>query len=717
MYAALLVAAVVFLQFVLPGSRGGGRGTPMAIVFQGIVFGSVASLVAVGVVVIYRTLRIINFAQAALGAAGARLCYEFVQFTPVPFWLAAIIAVIVGFGVGAMFDLIFGRRFFNAPRVVLTVVTIAAIPFLGGYIADLMPRLPIFPNLQERTAAERFGALPVRDLLPFRGWKFRVGEFPTDFGFSEVFALELALLTVIAVVVFFRYTRTGVAVRALAENADRASLLGIGVGNVSTIVWGLAGGISAIGGLLLGALTVPAAAGGGGAVTGGVTDITSVAIVLLLPLAGAVLGQMERIWVAVIATIALNVLAAAFVFSYPDRESLVLVGYFLVIGIGLVVQRNRLARSEETSGITWDAVKELRPIPKELAGVSTVRWGRLGLIAVGLLTLVVFPFVAATRFVDLGSAIAIQTIVGVSLVVLTGWAGQISLGQVGFAAIGGAVAGALTAKVGLPFWLAVPMAAIITGAVAGLIGLPALRLKGLFLAVTTLAFAFAVRAFLFDERYFKWLLPGRTDSIDRPSLFFLNFEDTRSMYFLSVFSLVLAIVIVTNLRRSRFGRLLIAMRENEANVQSFGVSATRLKLGAFVAAGMLAGFSGAVFVHQQRGLSSALLRWPAQPRHLRVHRARRDQFGGRSATGCWLRRAAALLPPEQRLPSGHPAGLPAGRRHAARPVPRPRRPRRAPGGCPQRGTPHHRPAPPDHRPESVCRLRPGGAGHAADPTR
>ncbi|MEY2417478.1 MAG: branched-chain amino acid transport system permease protein livM, partial [Actinomycetota bacterium] len=155
---------------------------------------------------------------------------------------------------------------------------------------------------------------------------------------------------------------------------------------------------------------------------------------------------------------------------------------------------------------------------------------------------------------------------------------------------------------GIPFWFAVPVASAVTAAFAALIGIPALRLKGLFLAATTLALAIATSAVLFDEKYFGWLLPK--GAVDRPTLFFLNFNQDRPMYYLSMACLVLAIVVTLNLRRSRFGRLLIAMRENEANVQSFGVSATRLKITAFAVSGALAGFAGAVLVHQQRGLDA-----------------------------------------------------------------------------------------------------------------
>jgi len=187
-----------------------------------------------------------------------------------------------------------------------------------------------------------------------------------------------------------------------------------------------------------------------------------------------------------------------------------------------------------------------------------------------------------------------------SLVVLTGWAGQVSLGQFGFASIGAVVAGALSSRVGLPFLVSVPLGAIAAGAIALVVGIPALRIRGLFLAIVTFAFAIAASATLFQDRYFGWLLPQQ---VKRPQLFFLNFEDDRSMYFLCVAGLVLTVVVVTNLRRSRFGRVLIAARENEANLQSFGVSAVRAKLSAFAVSGLIAGLGGALLAFELRGVS------------------------------------------------------------------------------------------------------------------
>jgi branched-chain amino acid transport system permease protein len=542
-------------------------------------------------------LRIINFAQAALGAAGGRLFFEFMQFTPVPFPIAIVLAVAFGALTGAAFDLVFGRRFFNHPRIVLTVVTIAALPFLAFFITNLIPSLPIFPRTGERTLPELRGFVESRPFLPFPGWHFGVGGFPAKYGFPEVLSIELLAFAVIGVVCFLRFTRAGVAIRALAENSERASLLGIPVGSLSTMVWALAGALSTLAVISIGSLSVPAA--GTAALNAGSSG--GVILILLPPIAAAVLARFQSIPIAVFSALLLSMFFNAFLFSYQDQSGVIPLFYFLLLAGTLVFQRRRGARSEEGTGVSWAAVREQRGIPKELAKVGTVVRTRWTLIGATGLFLIIWPLITSARYQFLGGTILVQAIIGVSLVILTGWAGQISLGQLGFAAIGAVVGGALTSKAGWPFWFAVPIATVVAGAFATLIGIPALRLKGLFLAVTTLAFAISVESMLFNEKYFDWLLPV---SIDRPTLFFLDFDrGERPMYYLCLVALVLSIVVALNLRRSRFGRLLIAMRENEANVQSFGVSAVRLKLTAFAVSGAMAGFSGAVFVHQQRGLS------------------------------------------------------------------------------------------------------------------
>ena len=148
--------------------------------------------------------------------------------------------------------------------------------------------------------------------------------------------------------------------------------------------------------------------------------------------------------------------------------------------------------------------------------------------------------------------------------VLIGWSGQVSLGQFGYVAIGAFAAAVLAGKLGLSFWLAVPAAALITAVLAALTGLPALRIPGLFLGVATLAFAIAVRDLLFNEHFLGGWLPG--GGLHRPQLFVVDFDDERAMYFLCVGALVLAIAVLVVLRRGRFGRVVIAVRENDAIV-------------------------------------------------------------------------------------------------------------------------------------------------------
>ena len=580
-----IVAALVVTQFLLPGA-GSGRGTPIAILFSGLVTGLVTAMTTIGIILVYRTTRIINFAQTAIGALGATLCLEFVQYTPLPFPIAFALGLALAGGTGALFDLGFGRRFAKAPRLVLTVLTIAVIPLIVDFAARIR-ELPFFPTAAERgiddLKPEVFEAQ-----LPLRGLQFNIGDFALPFGFPEIFAIDVAVLALVGIFLFFRFTRSGVAVRAMAENAERAGLLGISVGSLSTIVWTLAGVVSCAGITMTGVISGPQAT-------------TGFAPELLLPaLAAAVVARMDSIPAGAAVAVAISMARAAILFSFSEAEPLLDVGLLLVVGVGLLVQRRRRTRSEAGDGGSWQATEEQHPVPREMLAITGIRIARYAFLGILLVAIGIFPFVASIGLTNLGGVIALTTIVALSLVVLTGWAGQVSLGQFGFVAVGAVVGGTLTSRVGIPFWFAVPLAAALTGAFAVLVGLPALRIKGLFLGVTTFAFAVAVPSALFSEKYFGWLLP---DAVERPKLFLLDFDDERSMFFLCVACLVVSCVVVANLRKSRWGRLLIGLRENENVILTAGVSVVRTKLMAFALSGALAGFAGAVFAHQQRGVS------------------------------------------------------------------------------------------------------------------
>jgi branched-chain amino acid transport system permease protein len=233
--------------------------------------------------------------------------------------------------------------------------------------------------------------------------------------------------------------------------------------------------------------------------------------------------------------------------------------------------------------------------------IPSVTFTRRAIVAVIAISLIVFPLAANAGQTNEAGFLILVTIVILSLVVLTGWAGQASLGQFGFAAVAAVVGGALTTRTGIPFWVALVLVPFFTAALSSLMGFPALRIRGLFLAVATFGFAIAVESALFQEQYFSWLLPG---DIERPKLFFIDLEDTRSMYYFNLVALAFAIFIIVVLRRSRTGRVLIALRENENNLRSFGVNPMRMRLLAFAISGFLCGLAGFLLAHHQRAATA-----------------------------------------------------------------------------------------------------------------
>src|SRR5205085_11717706 len=125
-----------------------------------------------------------------VGAAGAILTFEFVQYTKVPFPIAFLLGLGLSALVGVVLDLSLVRRFFQAPRLVLTVVTIVVAGFLSQTSAGLVARLPFFPKAESLSVEQTLGTKPIRDLLPFGGFHFTVGGYRAPFGFPEVFSIE-----------------------------------------------------------------------------------------------------------------------------------------------------------------------------------------------------------------------------------------------------------------------------------------------------------------------------------------------------------------------------------------------------------------------------------------------------------------------------------------------------------------------------------------------
>lgn len=579
--AGAAAAVLIVTQVALPGG-GQGRGTPLAILSLGLVVGMVNGLLATGLVLIYRSARIINFAQSAMGALGGAFAFNLVLLNDWPYPAAFIVGVGVSALLGVLVEVLFLRRFFHSPRLAVTVLTIAIAGLIVGFNQSILQSLPIFP--EDVGPAE----LAQQLTLPFPNWSFRIGELALDFGFGHVFAAVMALLAFGGLSYFLKFTRAGVAVRASAENSERAELLGISVKTLSTIVWAIAGTLAGLSVILSEAVTR--------------TSVGALAPAALVPaLAAAVIGRMRRISVVVGTSVGLSVLQAALNWSFEEFAGLLPIGFFVVILVGLLVQRKELQRLESAETTTWKATEEIRPTPRELGNVGGIRAWRLILLGLFGAALLLYPWLTTTGATNFGGFVAITGIVLLSLVVLTGWAGQVSLGQYALVAVGAAFGGAMTSRWDWPFWLALLAAPLVSSVVAVLIGLPALRIKGLFLAITTFAFAFVVESTLFSERYFGWLIPER---IERPTVFLLDFDDERSMYYLAVGAFLLCTAVVTALRRHRTGRVFIGLRDNEAHMQSFAIKVIRTRLTAFAFSGFLCGLAGILLAHHQRAVSA-----------------------------------------------------------------------------------------------------------------
>jgi branched-chain amino acid transport system permease protein len=168
----------------------------------------------------------------------------------------------------------------------------------------------------------------------------------------------------------------------------------------------------------------------------------------------------------------------------------------------------------------------------------------------------------------------------------------------GFVGLGAAIGGYATSQWNLDLSLVLLISGLAGAAAALVVGLPALRLQGLLLAVTTFAFALAMYSYFLSPQFFDWIPTGRIER--RPIFGRIDYDSPTGVYYLVLVVLVLAILAVAGIRASRFGRALIALRENEAGAQAFALRPVRLRVAAFALSGFLAALAGGLFVHHQQ---------------------------------------------------------------------------------------------------------------------
>lgn len=226
--------------------------------------------------------------------------------------------------------------------------------------------------------------------------------------------------------------------------------------------------------------------------------------------------------------------------------------------------------------------------------------GQGGAYALLLAALVAIPMLAGEFYVGELAGLFIFAIAGVGLMLLTGYTGLVSLGHAAFLGIG-AYSEAILLNQGVPFWLSLPLAAIITGLAGVAIGVPTLRMSGLYLAIATLAFGSIVGTVLQKWEHVTGGFDGLP--VKAPLLFGIKLDTPEGIYYLSLLALVFVIWLSLNVLRSPLGRAFVAIRDSEVSAQSMGINLSVYKTISFALSAGITGLAGGLFAHYVRHLA------------------------------------------------------------------------------------------------------------------
>jgi len=549
------------------------------LLFIGMVRGLIIALIAMGLVLVYRSSRVINFAVGDLGVPAAALLALMAGKHHWPYWPALITAVVVGTLSGTVVELAVIRRLFRAPRVIVLVATIGVAELAQAVTRSL-------PNY-------RTGSLQTTFPSPIHS-EWHPGAGVTVSG-AQLLAVIIVPLITVGMWWLLGHTTFGEAVRASVANPDLARLTGINPKMVSTAVWSIAGFLSAIAVILI------------------ATDSTSSDLVAIGPdtllrgLAAALIGRMVSFPKAVIAAVCIGILDQVLFFNFTSSTGLLQFVLFVVV----VILVATVSRRDGAGSESFQFAPRVHAVSERLRQVWWVR--RLPQLVAGLALLCA----AALPFLVKGSAhhftyteVLAFALCATSVTVLTGWCGQLSLGQMAFAGIGALSAAAFRRGVSvdigwhatrilkgsmprLPFVWAILLGSVVACVIATLVGLGALRVKGLLLAASTLAFAIAAQAYIFRRPILS--LGQSTVRLQRSRIGPFDITvNNRGYYYLVLIVLTVFLLVLARLRRSGIGRSIIGVRENENGASALSVSPTRAKLTAYAMGGFIAGLGGAL---------------------------------------------------------------------------------------------------------------------------
>jgi branched-subunit amino acid ABC-type transport system permease component len=432
-------------------------------------------------------------------------------------------------------------------------------------------------------AVLNFGTTPASTppILPDSPIKIAGIDVPQD-------RLWLAAITIVlagGLAVVYRSTRFGLATRAAAENETGASLMGLSADRIGAGNWVIATVLAGVAGILIAPIST--------------VDPTSYTLFIVPALGVALLARFQSFAVAAAGGLVLGMLQSEIVkvlsvASWLPQQGLPEALPFILIVVAMTVfTRGVGARGERAEQHNPSLGLPRRPY------VSTVACFVVGLLALVLLQ-------GALRFALISSFVTIC--LALSLVVLTGYVGQVSLAQLSFAGVSAFTLTHITASLGIGFPFSLLLASFAAVPLGLLIGLPALRLRGVNLAVVTLAAAFAIDALVFNSAGFSGGLEGR--HVASPTLFGWNLGIAEGHAYPRVIFGVLVLVIVclvgllvARVRRSPAGRMMIAVRSNERAAAAAGIDVARSKLFAFALSAWIAGLGGCLYAYTSTNVS------------------------------------------------------------------------------------------------------------------
>ncbi len=525
----------------------------VSLALSGLPLGAMYSLQAMGIVLVYRTSRVFNFAQGAIGMTAAYLG----SFVGVSLGLPAILSVLLatagGAAVGLSMELLTIRPMRGA--LARTVVTLGWLIGLQGLVGVLF-------------GAEA-GRLPVR-LFPSTT-AVRIDSLAVAFGADQLGITVLALGLAVGLARYLRRSAFGTAMRAVADNVEGAELLGIRARTVSAVSWAIGAGLAGLAGVLVTPLL-------------GTLDTQGLVILTIQALAAALIGGLSSLPLTFVGGLALGALqpvAANWLGGRPGVNEFVA---FVVVLVALLFRR-RAGRSDVSEGA-------LRPA--RLRALPTGATARAAVVGV-LVAATVIPLLGGAQWNYNVANTAAWSLAVLSIVLLVGVVGQVSLCQAVFMAIG-AFTGGIASAHGTPFLLAILVGGLAAAAAAALVAIPAIRLRPLELAIVTMSLAFTADRFLY--RWTPLVGDRSVRELSRPG--FANevvhgVAGARAYSWLAIGVFLAAALGVANLRRGRTGAALTALRGSEAAASAMGFSPAALRLRGFALSGFLAGVAGVVF--------------------------------------------------------------------------------------------------------------------------